>query len=286
MSRHRYLLASMIFASASAQSQILLEPPLGEAVERHLSGDEPIMEWAHDPGYLDTDQGDVIETREVEAEELDTIKLANLVPPIRFGSGVADIPDSTVAELRGILERMRDRRNVRLHLVGHADNQPLSPALVAVFGDNEGLSRERAGEVAELLQATLDLPPDAVSYAWMGDTQPVASNESVDGRALNRRVEVEVWYDEVRDAVALEEFLVEQQINRIKVCRMETVCKLTYVEGHAHRARVQNLIPPLHYDAEDTEVSDTFVERIRQALSNMSDKQNVVVKLVGFTDAL
>jgi flagellar motor protein MotB len=286
MSRHRYLLASMIFASASAQSQILLEPPLGEAVERHLSGDEPIMEWAHDPGYLDTDQGDVIETREVEAEELDTIKLANLVPPIRFGSGVADIPDSTVAELRGILERMRDRRNVRLHLVGHADNQPLSPALVAVFGDNEGLSRERAGEVAELLQATLDLPPDAVSYAWMGDTQPVASNESVDGRALNRRVEVEVWYDEVRDAVALEQFLVEQQINRIKVCRMETVCKLTYVEGHAHRARVQNLIPPLHYDAEDTEVSDTFVERIRQALSNMSDKQNVIVKLVGFTDAL
>jgi outer membrane protein OmpA-like peptidoglycan-associated protein len=95
-----------------------------------------------------------------------------------------------------------------------------------------------------------------------------------------------VWYDEVRDAVALEQFLVEQQINRIKVCRMETVCKLTYVEGHAHRARVQNLIPPLHYDAEDTEVSDTFVERIRQALSNMSDKQNVIVKLVGFTDAL
>ena len=63
----------------------------------------------------------------------------NLVPPIRFEVGVAEIPESTVAELRKILEGMRDRRNVRLHLVGHADNQPLSPALAAVFGDNEGL---------------------------------------------------------------------------------------------------------------------------------------------------
>ena len=286
MTRKRYLLASAIFASAAAQSQILLEPPIGEAVERHLSTDEPVMEWVHDPDLLGAERGDILETREVESEELETIKLANLVAPIRFESGIADIPDNTVAELRSILARMQDRRNVRLHLVGHADNQRLSAALVAVFGDNEGLSRERAGEVAELLQTTLALPADSVSYAWAGDTQPVASNETVEGRALNRRVEVEVWYDEVRDGVSLEEFLVEQEIKRLKVCRMETVCKLTYIEGHAHRARVQNLIAPLHYSAEAIEVSDIFVERVRQALENLSDKQNVVVKFIGFTDTV
>jgi len=285
-SRRRYLLASMIFASTAAQSQILLEPPIGEAVERHLSGDEPIMEWVHDPVLFGTERGDVIETREVESEELETIKLANLVAPIRFDSGVANIPNSTVVELRSILARMQDRRNVRLHLVGHADNQRLSPALAAVFGDNEGLSRERAGEAAELLQTTLVLPPDSVSYAWAGDTLPVASNETVAGRAQNRRVEVEVWYDEVREAVALEDFLVEQEINRLKVCRMETVCKLTYIEGHAHRARVQNLIAPLHYAAEAVETSDSFIERVSHAFDNLSDKQNVVVKFVGFTDTV
>ena len=77
-----------------------------------------------------------------------------------------------------VLDGMRDRRNVRLHLVGHADTQPLSPALAAVFGDNEGLSRERAGEVAELLKGHSALPAEAISYEWAGDQQPVASNET------------------------------------------------------------------------------------------------------------
>ena len=114
-------------------------------------------------------------------------------------------------ELRRILDKMRDRRNVRLHLVGHADTQPLSPALAAVFGDNEGLSRERAGEVAELLKGTLALPAEAISYEWAGDQQPVASNETEAGRAQNRRVEVEVWYDEVKQGTAVDEVLVEEE---------------------------------------------------------------------------
>ena len=59
------------------------------------------------------------------------------------------IPEDTVVQLSGILERMEDRINVRLHLIGHADNQPLSQRLVEIYGDNEGLSRERAGQVAQ-----------------------------------------------------------------------------------------------------------------------------------------
>ena len=283
--RHSLLMLATL-AGSNAIAQNLIEPPRGEAVERHLTPDAEPMQWVHDPDYVATEQGDALETREVEVEELETIKLANLVEPIRFESGVANIPDSTVEELRGILDRMRDRRNVRLHLVGHADNQPLSVALAAVFGDNEGLSRERAGEVAELFKASLGLPPEAVSYEWAGASQPIASNDTIAGRALNRRVEVEIWYDEVRDGVALEEFLVEQQISRIKVCRMETVCKLTYVEGHQHRARVQNFIAPLHYDAETIDVSDAFIARVKEAFDNLSDKQNVVVKFVGYTDAI
>ena len=47
---------------------------------------------------------------------------------------------------------MRHLDNVRLHLVGPADNQPLSGDLAERYGDNTGLSRERAGEVAEFMQ--------------------------------------------------------------------------------------------------------------------------------------
>ena len=128
---------------------------------------------------------------------------------------------------------MRERRNLRVHFVGHADAQPLSPALVRVFEDNAGLSRERAGEVAEHFKTVLELPPDAITYEWAGDTQPVASNATAEGRAQNRRVEVEVWYDEASAALRDEEVVVADDIKRIKVCRMETVCKMRYQEGHA-----------------------------------------------------
>ena len=91
-----------------------------------------------------------MEQREVLAEQAETVKLTNVVPPIRFESGVADIPPSYIERLRGVLESMRHLDNVRLHLVGHADDQPLSETLAGTYGDNAGLSEERAGEVAEL----------------------------------------------------------------------------------------------------------------------------------------
>jgi flagellar motor protein MotB len=276
------LLASLVTATVAAEP--VTETPVGEAVERHLSPDEPISEWLRDPSRLATEAGDTVAIRDVLVDDVNTIKLTNLVPPIRFESGVAQIPPDYVAKLREILKGMRHRNNVRLHLVGHADNQPLSDRLVGVFGDNAGLSRERAGEVAEYIQTALALPPEAISFEWAGDTQPIASNDTAAGRALNRRVEVEVWYDELGKKAATEEYLVPADIKQVKVCRMETVCRLRYKEGHAHRTRVKNLVPPLHYDDETTAIPDVFLGDIRQALENLADKQNVTVKFIGYTD--
>jgi flagellar motor protein MotB len=260
------------------------EVPLAEPVERHLPGDEPFSQWVQDPDEHATEAGDRLEIREVLADEVETVKLTDLVPPIRFASGEADIPDAYVQRLREVLDAMRDRHNVRVHFVGHADSQSLSPRLAAIYGDNAGLSRERAGVVAEFFQNALGLPPEAVSFEGMGESQPVASNANEAGRAQNRRVEVEVWYDEIGVRVAEEQFVVTDDIKRVKVCRMETVCQLRYIEGHARRARVRNLIPPFHYEDDTTTPPQAFIEQIEQALHNLRDKQNVVVRFIGFTD--
>jgi len=191
--RGAWLLGLALLATA-AQAQSAGDPPLGSAVERQLPVEQP-QPWARDPEQVKTEAGDRLEQQTVFAESFDTVKLKNVVPPIHFDSGVAKIPDAYVDTLRKALDNLRDRRNVRLHLVGHADNQRLSPALVRVFEDNAGLSRERAGEVAEFLQRALQLKPEAVAYEWAGDSHPVATNDTPEGRALNRRVEVEVWYD-------------------------------------------------------------------------------------------
>ena len=141
---HHLIFALALYA-LPAIAQDVEEASIGEAVERHLSDDVPFTQWVQDPERIETEEGDTLETRETVTDGLETVKLSNLVAPIRFESGVADIPEETVVSLSNILIRMRDRINVRLHLIGHADNRPLSPALVEIYGDNAGLSRERAG---------------------------------------------------------------------------------------------------------------------------------------------
>ena len=86
----------------------------------------------------------------------------------QFDTGVSEIPPRTIEKLRSVLDEMQHLENVGLHLIGHADDRPLSGALAGTYGDNEGLSRERAGEVAEFVQAALQLPPEAISFSWAG----------------------------------------------------------------------------------------------------------------------
>ncbi len=285
----RWLLAvgfpvGFCLAASAAAAEPIVEARPGRNVERHMSGDADLRQWSQDPERLATEISDRLEQREVLRDQAQTVKLKNVVPPIRFASGEADIPPTWIERLRGILEGMRHLDNVRLHLVGHADDQPLSESLAGVYGDNRGLSEERAGQVAEFLQAALALPPEAISFAWAGASQPIASNATEEGRARNRRVEVEVWYDEIGKTVAVEDVVTPRDVKRVKVCRTETVCKLRYREGHARRARVRNVIEPFHFGEERVDVPPRFFQQIAQGLENLGDKQNVTVKFIGFSD--
>ena len=256
----------------------------GESVEQHLSTDQNYTLWAHDPAVFAADYGDRIETEQVMIPAVTTVKLNNLVPPILFPLGVADIPENYIAMLRGVLDSMRDKVNVRLHFVGHTDNLQLFGDVKERFGDNIGLSRERAGTTAEYFQAALGLPPEAISYEGVGESQSVASNDTDEGRTLNRRVEVEVWYDMIGEKEAEREVIVSPDVNRIKVCRTETVCKLRYKDGHSHRARIRNLVPPLNYDRGMMKVPENYLEKISRAMRNLGNKQNPVVKFIAYTD--
>src|SRR6516165_184272 len=73
-------------------------------------------------------------------------------------------------------------------------------------------------------------------------------------------------------------------IKRIKVCRVETVCKMRYKEGQTPRTRVKNLVMPLRYEDETVPISDAFTKQVRQALDNLRDKQGVTVRFIGYTD--
>jgi len=79
--------------------------------------------------------------------------------------------------------------------------QANTQAFVALqgFTDNKGtpeynmdLSRRRAEAVADYLMKNFKLDSGRVAAVWYGEANPVASNDTAEGRAKNRRVEVEV----------------------------------------------------------------------------------------------
>ena len=259
-------------------------PVLGGAVEKQLPLDVKVTDAVKDLSGLNAATGDRIETQKVLEKIVKTIKLQNVVPAIHFGSGDAKIPDEYINKVRTILDSMKGKSNVRLHLVGHTDNVQLSGAAKVEYGDNAGLARERAGVAAEFFQKALQLPPESISYEGKGDSQPIASNKTEAGRQLNRRMEVEVWYDETEEKLVEKQVVVSQQIKRVKVCRVEKMCKVSYKAGLSKRARIKNLIAPLHYDEETNAVPAEFQQKLLQVLGNLANKQNVVVKFIAYTD--
>lgn len=267
-----------------SSSQVRAVDSLGQSTERQLSVDRPLKPWLVDPSVFTENQGDLVEVRESVERRAETVKLTELIPAVHFSEGEVQIPDQYLIRLAAVLEQMRDKLNVRLHFVGHADSQPLSSELQKIYSDNVGLSRERAGIVAEYCQKALNLPAESISYAGLGDSRPVADNSSAEGQSRNRRVEVELWYDEIKSVEVSREVLIPRDVNRVKVCRTETVCKLRYKDGQAHRARLKNLVTPLLYSDAMVALSEPYLQQLASVYERLRTKNNVRIKFVAYTD--
>ena len=275
-------------AGKTAQPPMQIEKyPLGQNTEKHFQPNQEFTLWTQDETFFKPKEDDQVVIKKILEKEVETHKLEGKVPDIDFKSGEVNIPDSYVEKLRDVLNEMKNRANVRLHFIGHSDSDKLGPGLRAKYIDNIGLSKYRAQETAEYFQRELDLPPDGVSFDGVGDARPIASNATEAGKRKNRRVEVQVWYDEITEkAVEKEVVIATKNLNRLKVCRKETVCKLSYKDGSARRARLQHLVKPLRTEVGQAGVPDEFIRQIRETRQNLSDKQNLVIRFVGHTDNL
>ena len=277
------LLLSSLSAHAETNSDVMEFTSPAENTEQQLIIEENTRVW-NQQDQKGTEEEQKTEIKKVLEQNANTVKLENVVPPIQFKSGQADIPENYVELLRGVLDNMKTKVNVRLHFVGHTDSAKLSGALKEKYINNTGLSRERAGTTAEYFQRALSLPPEAISFDGLGESQPVASNNTNAGRAKNRRVEVQVWYDEIDEKLVEKVVQVKQEIKKVKICRVETLCKIRYKAGHAKRARLKNLVPPLRYVDGMASIPAQFIKQLKEARYNLRDKANVQIKLIGHTD--
>lgn len=103
-----------------------------------------------------------------------------------FASGSATPKPDTLHTLQTIAAALsRTRYDVRVE--GHTDNIPIHNEQ---FDSNWELSTARATTIARLLLGTNAIRPDQLSAAGYAEFHPVAPNDSLEGRAKNRRVDL------------------------------------------------------------------------------------------------
>ncbi|BBM04027.1 OmpA family protein [Microbulbifer sp. GL-2] len=217
---------------------------------------------------------------------LDPIVVEDFIEPMPFYTVNDEVPAEVVELLREKLNELGETPNFKLHFIGHTDSDPMQKELVADFESKDEFTLARAQFVADFFQQALELPEQMIAVESRGDVEPIVDNITTAGRELNRRVQVQVTYDALdEEAMAARARAEALALNRVKVCRQETVCRLNYTAGTEQRARLKNLITPLRLAPGQSDLPEAFVQRIREVRSNLADKNNLVLHFVGHTDA-
>jgi len=103
-----------------------------------------------------------------------------------FGSGSASIQPSAQSALNRLGELLA-KRGESMRIEGHTDNVPIHNAQ---FASNWELSTARASQLLRLFVERYQMNPARLAIAGYAEFHPAASNDTADGRARNRRVDI------------------------------------------------------------------------------------------------
>jgi chemotaxis protein MotB len=119
--------------------------------------------------------------------------LLTMAADLAFPSGGFSLTRAGKAKLDQIIPALQGLPpNAKVVVYGYTDNQPVGKALASKgIVDNLDLSSKRANEVVRYLTSK-GVNPGVVSGKGRGDTHPVAGNDTKQGRAQNRRIELVV----------------------------------------------------------------------------------------------
>lgn len=133
----------------------------------------------------------LIDNGKLKAKIVDGRMVLELQTDILFDSGKAELSElgtATITEVGQLLAQIPDRK---FQVEGHTDNVPIKNKR---YASNWELASARAINV---VKAMIDagMNPALVSAAAFADTRPSASNETEEGRAANRRIEIVIVPD-------------------------------------------------------------------------------------------
>lgn len=118
-------------------------------------------------------------------------KLSLIIPEsVLFEEGDIEITPEGEEALIKVGEILRRVKDQQVRVEGHTDNFPLDPTLSSEFPTNWEFSVARATSIVRFLEEHAGVDSKALSIAGYAMNRPTASNDTEQGRAENRRIEI------------------------------------------------------------------------------------------------
>ena len=276
MSEQRHLLlivGFLIMTAAVGVGQVNTAKP-GEPAERHLSSDQTIKEWSlasnrtDDVKRIKVCRVETVCKMRYKEGQTPRMRVKNLVMPLRYEDETVPISEAFTKQVQQALNNLRDKQGVTVRFIGYTDDAPLTGRDENLYGNHLSLSKARAQHVALAMQGLLGVPASAIESDGRGSSHPLASNATVQGRALNRRIEVEFWYDdplqELPDEPQLCPADVEETVTKVYDPTWGSIPTIELANG-------QPIIPP------------GYVENLHRALAEIADRPNARLRFIGYT---
>ncbi len=130
-----------------------------------------------------------IEQGQIAITELKGKLTMDVVDKILFDSGRAEVKPEGLDVLKRVVEILKTITDKIIRIEGHTDNVPIAGTLAKRYPTNWELSAARAINITRYLEKE-GLDPALLSAAAFGEYQPVADNETPEGRAKNRRIAI------------------------------------------------------------------------------------------------
>jgi flagellar motor protein MotB len=255
----------------------------GETAERHMPANRVLKPWtvkttsaqsAEAPAAQEINRVKVCRTETVcvlryKEGFAHRVQVKNLVPPLRYDNGSAEVPAEFIQRIGRALDNMSDKQNVVIKFIAHTDSQPLAENDAQIYADHTGFSKAMARRVAQTVRQGLGLPDSALEGEGLGALRPLAANDTQHGRRLNRRVEVEFWHDD-----AMQE-LPEEPVLCPDAAGAETVTRV--------HASLDGGLPPIVFEGGRPALPAGYTDRLRRAMDELAGKANVRLRFVGYT---
>lgn len=203
---------------------------------------------------------------------------------VQFNMGDSRVSPQKVRELGEVIDGLKDKKAVRLNFIGHTDNTRMSARTRAIYKDNLGLSKARAEKAARYFQRVLGLNDNAISWEGRGESEPIASNETEEGKLKNRRVEVQVWYEEA------ELPSIEPSMTRTKVCGTQPMCQLAIFEDTKEKISIEHIAEPIRittpieFEFAMSGMPNETLTRVRQLMESLKEYKSLKLVFTGHTD--